>query len=321
MRPVVSIILVSFNTREMLRQALASIAENAKGISYEVFVVDNASQDGSAQMVREEFPQVKLIESSTNIGFAAGNNLAIQKCQGEYVLLFNPDSILSPQTLHKTVGYMQENRECGVLGIKLKNEVGVLQPCARKIPNPWYKFLVISGIAHKFRHSKLLGGPDYSWWNHSEIRTVGWVVGAYFLIRREVIEKIGHLDERYFLYFEEIDFCLQNRKAGWQVVFYPHAEVVHIGGQSSANSQEKVSSSGKQLVKFRVESEFRFYRKNFSTLHVLLAFLVEYFWHKLIILKNRLFSKQNSKNKISHSQEIIHILKTTLRQDNWGKGR
>jgi|JI10StandDraft_1071094.scaffolds.fasta_scaffold01415_28 GT2 family glycosyltransferase len=319
MTPIVSIIIVSYNTREILRQCLQSVMKSVSLQKVEIFVVDNSSLDGSADMVEKEFKDIKLIRSSANLGFAGGNNLAIPKTRGEYLLLLNPDSVLTPDTLEKTIEYMDSDLKCGILGIKLKGLDGSLQPCARKIPNPFLKFLVITGIARKFKNNSFLGGPDYSWWDHNSILEVGWVVGAYFLFRRELIADIGLLDERYFLYFEEIDFCLQAKKKGWKVIFFPFAEIMHIGGQSSLASNGKVSSSGKQLIKYRIKSEFRFYRKNFNLFYVIATAFIEASWHFLILLKNSIFRNSNSIEKRKNSKEIIQIIFSLLKEDKFGK--
>lgn len=318
MNPKVSIIIVSYNTKNILRDCLNSILNTVSIGKVEVFVVDNASSDGSADMVEKEFKSIQLIRSAANLGFAGGNNLAIRKCTGEFVLLLNPDSVLSSGVIEKTIDYMESDSECGVLGIKLLNSDGKLQPCARKIPNPFFKFLVITGIANKFKNNSILGGPDYSWWDHSSTKEVGWVVGAYFLIRKKLIDQIGMLDDRYFLYFEEIDFCLNAKRKGWKVIFYPFAEILHIGGQSSIASKGKVSSAGKQLINYRIKSEFRFYRKNFNILYVFLSAFVEILWHSIIILKNFLFPKDNSIEKRNNSSEIIKIILKLLKEDKFG---
>ncbi|MEA1868489.1 MAG: glycosyltransferase family 2 protein [Thermodesulfobacteriota bacterium] len=317
---LLSIIIVSFNTCDILRKCLNRVREYGAEIDLETFVVDNASNDGSSNMVAKEFPEVKLIASSENLGFAAGNNLALRRASGRFFLLLNSDAYLLPDTLESTIKFMEENPSCGVLGVKLIGEDGKLQPSARMLPNAWFKFLVISGIASKFPNSRALGGPDYSWWDHSDIREVGWVPGAYFLTRKEVTDKVGFLDERYFLYYEETDFCLQTKKAGRQVIFYPHAKVIHLGGESSKTTKKRMSSTGKQLIHIRIKSELRYYRKNFGLRRMLSAADVEIFWQSIVWIKNALIRGKKSDIKREDAAITINLIFKTLLKDHFGKG-
>ncbi|MGH1363399.1 MAG: glycosyltransferase family 2 protein [Calditrichia bacterium] len=315
-----SIIIVSYNTRDVLHECLRHVERYVEGIDSETFVVDNGSKDGSPEMVSKEFPWVKLIASSDNNGFAKGNNLAFEHASGEYVLLLNSDAYLKEGVLNSTLGFMEKHNKCGVLGIKMVGTDGDLQPSARMLPGAWKKFLVMSGIAARFPESPSLGGPDYTWWDHSSVKDVGWVVGAYFLIRRELVEQIGFLDERYFMYFEEIDFCLQAQRAGWRVVFFPEAEVIHLGGQSSGATKKRMSSTGKQLLNFRIESEFRYYRKNYGLAAVLASAGVELFWRSLVWCKNSLGGDEKQDMRREEAAVIVRLIVDTLRRDGFGRG-
>lgn len=317
---LLTIIIVSFNTKNILRECLNSVKKYTVGIESETFVVDNDSSDGSVEMVSKEFPEVKLIVNTENVGFAAGNNIALKKASGRHVLLLNSDVFLLPETIEKTVKFMDENRNCGILGVKLLSEDGSIQPSARKLPSPWNKFLVISGLASKFPKSRFFGSPDYSWWSHNEVREVGWVPGAYFLIRAELLKEIGLLDERYFMYFEEIDYCLQAIRAGWKVIFYPDGEVIHLRGQSSAATKKQITKTGKQLIGFRVKSEFRYYRKNFGVLSLFLSAGVEVFWKGLTLLKNITKNDDYSKIKKEEAILILNTIIKTLLNDRLGRG-
>lgn len=307
-----SILIVSFNTRNILRECLRRVYAFCRDMDPEVIVVDNASRDGSPEMVRSEFPEALLIESQENLGFAGGNNLGLKVAAGRYVLLLNSDAYLLPGVLQSTLRFMEETPRCGLLGVKLTGEDGAMQPCARMLPTPWRKFLVISGISARFPKSRWLGGPDYSWWAHDAPRDVGWVPGAYLLVRREVLDSIGFMDERYFLYFEETDYCLQAARAGWRVMIYPGVSVIHLGGESSKTTRQKMSDKGKQLVRFRLESEWMYCRKNFGVLRVLAAAGVELFWLVMIILKNGICRRPFSSEKIRSSRILISEICRTL---------
>ena len=316
----VSIVIVSFNTRDVTRRCLEHLQRHAAAVRHEVFVVDNASTDGSADMVQEEFPGVRLIRLDKNRGFAGGNNPAMEKAAGRYVLLLNSDAFLGESVLEKTIQYMDEHPVIGVLGCKLTDPDGTMQPSARMQPGPVNKILHITGLAARFSKSKFFGRVDYTWWNHDQPKQVGWVVGAYFLIRRETIEAIGVLDERYFLYFEEIDYCLSAGRAGWEVVFYPHASVVHLGGQSSVKTGERVSAKGRQMIGIRITSEYRFYRKLYGWLHVLLAAGIELTWNAVVYLRNGLSTSSSADQKRDEAKTVMRLILKTLREDSWGRG-
>ncbi len=317
----VSIVIVSFNTRDVTRQCLEYVRQHAAAVRHEVLVVDNASDDGSADMVAAEFPWAQLIRSPENKGFAGGNNPAMKIARGRYILLLNSDAFLAEGVLEKTIDYMDDHPHIGVLGCKLTDPDGTMQPSARMLPGPLNKILHITGLAAHFPKSKFFGRVDYTWWDHSEPKSVGWVVGAYFLIRRQTMEDIGVLDDRYFLYFEEIDYCESARRAGWDVVFYPYASVIHLGGQSSLKTGKRVSAKGRQIVAIRITSEFRYYRKMYGWQHVLLAAGIELIWNQVVYAKN-LFSRSSSAaQKRDQAGMIIELIIRTLQKDRWGWGR
>ena len=316
----VSIVIVSFNTRDVTRQCLEHVRKHAAAVKHEVLVVDNASVDGSADMVAAEFPEARLIRSDENRGFAGGNNPAMKIARGRYILLLNSDAFLSEGALEKTLQYMDDHPDTGVLGCKLTDPDGTMQASARMLPGPLNKILHITGLAARFPGSKFFGRVDYTWWDHSEPRTVGWVVGAYFLIRRETMENIGVLDERYFLYFEEIDYCLTARRAGWEVVFYPHAEIVHIGGQSTIKVPGKISAKGRQMISIRLTSEFRYYRKMYGWLRLLSIVIIESGWNATVFVKNYLSRSSKAAYKLDEARMMIQLIRRILREDRRGKG-
>jgi GT2 family glycosyltransferase len=172
-----------------------------------------------------------------------------------------------------------------------------MQPSARMLPGALNKFFTITGLSDRYSKSRLFGRVDFSWWDHSIPRNVGWVVGAYFLIRRETMDSIGYLDERYFLYFEEVDYCLSAKKSGWNVVFYPYTEVVHLGGKSAENSDSKFSSNGKQILKIRLESEWKYYIKFYGWCYAIIVMGIEYIWNAMVFIKNLYSNTSKAHNK------------------------
>ncbi|MBN2656317.1 MAG: glycosyltransferase family 2 protein [Spirochaetales bacterium] len=314
-----SVIIVSFNTSEMLKKCLNILKDKTGKMSTEIFVVDNDSKDDSVDMVKSEFPEVAVIANKRNLGFAAANNQAIKTAKGKYILLLNSDAFLVEDVLDKTIAYMDENGDIGILGVRLVGEDGLLQPSARQFPTTWHKFTVLSGISSRFPHSKILGGPDYPWWDHSTPRTVDWIPGAYFLVRREVFDQVGLLDERYFLYYEETDFCFQAARAGWKTVFYPYSEVIHIGGVSSRTTDKPISSSGTQLIHLRVTSEQKYLWKNYGFLKLLNSVVFEIFWFSSIFLKNLIIRSASSKNKRDNARAVIGNHLSVLAQREYRK--
>lgn len=235
--PAVSVIIVNWNAREFLRACLASLADQT--IPLEIFVVDNASGDASVEMVRSEFPRVQLIASEKNLGFAKGNNVAATRAQGRYLFLLNPDTTVPPDSLTKLVAYADTLPECGAVGPELQNPDGSHQrSCWRSYPGlgmaltdafylwkmPWLPFANRS----EFRPEEL-----------TQPRPVPHLLGACMLIRRTAWEQVGALDENYFLFLEETDWCFRARRAGWQVIYYPFVHIIHYGQQSMRQAPRK----------------------------------------------------------------------------------
>jgi len=293
------------------------VYEDLGDIEAEIIIADNASHDGSPDMIEREFPDIKLIRCKKNYGFGKANNIAMKEAKGDYFLLLNSDAYIKPGVLKSTLNYMKEHNDVGILGVKLLGEDGNLQPSARKFPNPFYRFTVISGLSSRFPQSKLLGGPDYSWWDHSSIKNVDWVVGAYFMIKKEVAEKVGYFDERYFLYYEETDLCLQVKKKGYKVIFFPDAEVIHLGGESSKKSTKAVSESGRQITGIRIDSEQKYLWKNFGLHRLLSMVYTEIIWNYFVIVKNSLLKNKNSETKIKNSRLVIELHRNSLKNKNY----
>ena len=259
-RPDITVVLVSYNTVHLLGRVLAALESGRNGLSLQVIVVDNASSDGSVEVLKSQYPDVELIANQTNMGFARANNQALPRLRGRYVLLLNTDAFVSPDTLSKTVSFMDANPKCCVLGVKLVGRDGSLQPSCRYFPTPWNLFLASTGVARFFPRARLV--DDMSW-DHKSVRECDWVPGCYYLVRREVIDEVGLFDPRYFLYYEEVDHCRGLRKAGWSVIYYPFTEVMHIGGESAA-SAGSLTSVGRQISSLQIESELLYFRKHYG---------------------------------------------------------
>ncbi len=319
-RPDLSIVIVSYNTKETTRKCLEYVEKYSHGLDIEVIVVDNASTDDSCDMIANDFPHIRLITLSENRGFAGGNIPGMKISKGRYILLLNSDAFINRDTIEKAVKYMDEHSKTGILGCRLTNPDGSLQPSARMLPGPLNKILTRTGLAAHFPKSPFFGRVDFTWWDHSTPRKVGWVVGAFFLIRRETMEEIGYLDDRYFLYFEEVDYCLRAKRSGWDVTFYPDAQAIHLGGQSSKDNRGDIFR-GMQINPIRIKSEFRYYRKNYNTLYVLMSACIEFFWCLVVYLKNIFNSSEKGAFKRIESISTMKLIVTTLISDRFSKGK
>jgi GT2 family glycosyltransferase len=223
------VILVSFNTRELTKKALRYLLSSVHQLEMEIAIVDNASKDNSAEMLEIDFPNIKLVKNIENVGFGRANNQVVPDINSRYVLLLNTDAFVEPDTIAKTVEYLDAHPQTGILGVRLIGRDGELQPSCRYFPTPWNIFLQRCGLGSLFKQTAMV--DDMSW-DHASVRDCDWVPGCYFLIRKEVIDQVGLFDPRYFLYYEEIDLCFAAKSAGWHVTYYPYTSVIHLGEES-----------------------------------------------------------------------------------------
>ena len=277
-----SIVIVNWNVRELLRRCLHSIMSSlqlpASNFQIEVIVVDNASSDDSVAMIEEEFPQVQLIANSENMGFTVGNNQGITASRGRYILLLNPDTEIVGDALATMVEYMDDHPQVGALGPQLLNPDGSIQSSRRRFPTLATAFLESTVLQQWFprnrvtRHYYMADRPD------DEVQDVDWVTGACLLARREIVEQVGLLDEGFFMYSEELDWCRRMKAQRWKVVYLPTAKVIHHGGQSS----EQVKSF--QHIQFQ-RSKIRYFRKHHGSwqAEVLRLFILVTYLYQLIV--------------------------------------
>ncbi len=253
----VSIIIVSWNTRELLRDCLDSIVKQTRSVSYETIVVDNASRDGSANMCEHAFPSVRLIANSVNRGFAAANNQGMQIANGRYVLLLNPDTVILDGAIDRCVAYADAHPDVGVVGCQVLEKDGRIQQTGFAFPSPWTLFLTLSGLPRLFPRSPLFAKPQLGWWKRDSEKDIDVISGMFMLVRRQAIQQVGVMDEKYFVYAEEADWCFRFYKAGWRRVFFPEAKIIHVDGGGKSTSQVNV----KMLVQLQ-KSMMIYFRKN-----------------------------------------------------------
>jgi N-acetylglucosaminyl-diphospho-decaprenol L-rhamnosyltransferase len=252
--PDISVIVLNWNTRQLLRKCIASVYCTVSPIDIEVIVVDNNSSDGSADMVAESFPDATLIRNSKNIGFSAGNNLAIRQASGRYILLLNPDAELLPGSVQAMFDFAESHPDAAVIGPKLLNTDGSLQKNGRMFPTFAREMLHITKI---YRLAPGWFNRKYEWGraDFDAATEVDEVSGACMLVRRAAIDKVGMLDERFFMYYEEVDWCRRFKDAGFTVWYLPEAEVIHHWAQGSRKAGLATSH-----IAFR--SQYLYYRKH-----------------------------------------------------------
>jgi GT2 family glycosyltransferase len=254
-----SLCIVTLEARDFLRDCLQSIGEATTHITYEIIVVDQNSQDGTPEMIKNDFPHVKLIESTENDGFVGGSNRAMRAGHGRYLALLNPDTIILPGALDLLCAFLDSHPDAGVVGPKVLNVDGSLQePCRRGDPRPWAVISYFSGLAKRFPDKAFFNGYLLTHLDEDQTYPVDGVSGCCMLVRKEVVEKIGYLDENFFIYQEDADYCLRTRNAGWKVYYYPEAKITHYGGQGGSRV-EPVRS----IINWH-KSYYLYYRKHFA---------------------------------------------------------
>lgn len=252
-----SIIIVNYKTKNLLEQCLNSIYSENYHFSYEVSVVDNDSEDSSIEMVKKKFPQVKLIENRNNLGFAAANNQALRRSNARYLLLINPDTVVLPDSLSVMMEFMDEHPEAGIAGCKLLNPDYSLQYSCRKFSNSATFFLRGIHLDSIFPNNTILRKYMMFDWDHNEVREVEWVLGSCMMVRRKAIEQVGMLDENFFLYFEDQDWCYRMWKHSWKTYYVPQAQMIHYYQRRSAKQFLNV------LTWTHIKSMLYFFKKHY----------------------------------------------------------
>lgn len=263
----VSIIIVSWNTRDILRNCLASVFRNVSGLSCEVIVIDNNSSDGSVIMVKNEFNKVILINNTQNKGFAAANNQGIRIAKGRYMLLLNSDTIVLYDVISRTIQFADSEPQAAVVGCQIRNFDGTIQRSCFMFPSILNMLLSSTYLYKIFPRSKYLGREMMTWWDHADCREVDVITGCFMLVRRESIEQIGVMDEQFFIFGEETDWCWRFKRGGWKCIFAPVGQIIHFGGQSTR------MQAGPMLLQLR-GSLLLFFRKNKSFVDYLFACLL-----------------------------------------------
>lgn len=314
----ISGIVVSFNTRELLRECLASFLEECArlppGSAAEILVVDNNSKDGSQEMVEREFSSaaypVRLIRSTVNLGFGGANNLAIEQAEGRFLVLLNSDAFFHSGSLRRALEHIESSPLTGIGGAKLVSRDGQSQPSARTFHSILNDGFTVTGLSTRFPKSKLFGALDRSWANPDIPAEVDWVPGAFMMIRREALARAGVFDLRFFLYYEETDLCKRVKAAGYRICYWPDVVVTHIGGESTKQLSSLPSLSlDSRMELWRMRSMLLYYRKH----HGAQAWLVHRLEQILYVLRWLRNCRSNIPTRSRRAAEAIPLARLMRR--------
>ncbi|MDO8451964.1 MAG: glycosyltransferase family 2 protein [bacterium] len=260
-----SIIIVSFNTREILMSCISSVMRTkTKRDQWEVMVVDNASTDGSLEMVRKEFPSVRCIKNLTNKGFAVANNQGIAQAEGKYILLLNSDTEVKTTTISGMLAFMDDHPEAGASTPKILLTNGQMDmACHRGFPTPWAAFTYFTGLERFAPTSRLFGQYHALFNDMTKPHEIDCPSGAFFLLRREVIDAVGFFDEQFFMYGEDIDYAYRMKERGWKIFFNPHEEIIHRKNQSGRLHENP--GIQKQTDTYFYDTMAKFYTKHYQS--------------------------------------------------------
>jgi GT2 family glycosyltransferase len=270
-----SIIIVNYNVKEFLQNLIHSLEKASLNITKEIIVVDNASDDGSNEFIKNNFPKIKLIANNKNLGFGKANNLGLKETLGKFILLINPDTIIAEDTLEKMIEFFRINPGAGLAGCKILNPDGTLQlACRRSFPGPWTSLTKVTGLSSLFPQSKIFARYNLTYLDENQSYEVDAISGSFMMMRREVYEKVGGFDEQFFMYGEDLDICYRIQKAGFKVFYVHTTQIIHYKGESTKRSsldETKVFYHAMHL----------FVKKHFSS-----SFLVELILRSAIVVRS-----------------------------------
>lgn len=267
-----SIIIISYNTREFLKKCVESIRESfEKKISYEIIIVDNNSDDGTIDEIKNRDPELKIIQNKQNLGFSKANNIGIKNSKGKYILFLNPDTVIHPGTLEKMIEFMDSDKKAGAATCLIKLPSGKLDDAShRGFPTPWNAFSYFSGLAKIFPRSKFFSGYSLGWMNLKQAHEIDACAGAFMIVRREAGDQINWWDEDYFWYGEDLDFCFRLKEKGWKIYFVPDSSILHYKGVSGGikKDSENISTASEETKKMAQRARFDamriFYKKHYQ---------------------------------------------------------
>jgi GT2 family glycosyltransferase len=254
--PDVSVVIVTWKVVDLVETCLRTLIEGTERATLEILVIDNDSRDGTLEMIAEKFPAVTAIDTGANLGFSGGNNHGFARATGRHVLLLNPDTEVAPGAVDRLVEALDASPDLGLVGPKVLLPSGKIQlPCARRFPTLWNQALEILGVSQKYPAHPVFGHYRMGFWDHGDERDVEAVSGCCLLVRRELLDRVGRLDESFFMYGEDLDLCWRVRRTGARIRYVPSAEILHLSESSSAQDEHRMFIE-------TFESMYRFFRKN-----------------------------------------------------------
>ncbi len=292
-------------------------------VAAEILVVDNASADGSADMVDREFSTsavpVRLIRSDINLGFGVANNVAFEAARGRYLVLLNSDAFFHPGGLRLALEHMDANPAAGIGGGRLVGRNGEAQPSARTFHSIWLDALVLTGLSNRFSHSRIFGAPDRTWADPNQSAEVDWLPGAFLIIRRETLVEAGLFDPVFFLYYEEVDLCRRVKAAGFRILYWPDIVVTHIGGESSRQLRSlQYDETAAQVVLWRMRSTLLYYRKHHGA-HAWLALWLEETIYNLRRFRNRNSSDPSRRKRAGEFELLAGLMRKAWQETDGGR--
>jgi GT2 family glycosyltransferase len=292
-----SIIIVSWNAKDYLRKCVESVIKESSKYKSEIIVVDNASTDGSAGLIKDTFKQVKVITNDANYGFAKANNIGIRHSVGKYVLFINSDVEVVKGCIDRMVPFMEQHPEIGMLGPQIIDSRGNMQRPCMGFPTLWNTLCRASSLDTLFPKSKLFGGYLMTYWSHDTIREVDVINGCFWMVRREALDQVGLLDERFFIYAEDKDWCRRFWDSGWKVTYFPQAQSIHYGG----------ASSSKAPIKFYIEmhrANLQYWRKHHGRTAQIGFLIITGFHHMIRLLGDAMIYIIKPEKRISTTFKI-----------------
>jgi GT2 family glycosyltransferase len=253
----ISIVIVNWNTRDLVLDCLRSVKDQVRDYKTQIIVVDNSSSDNSVEAIRKEFSSVMVMVNEENLGFAKANNLGLRECMGRYIFLINSDVVLRDKCISLLYEYIEQHPKIGVLGPRILNADFTLQESCKEFPTVWNTLCRALALDSAFPRFRLFSSQLMKYWSHDDIRSVDILSGCFWMVRRKALLSVGPLDERFFMYAEDKDWCKRFWTAGWSVVYYPRAEAIHLAA----------ASSSRDPVRFYLEmnrANLRYWRKHYG---------------------------------------------------------
>jgi len=303
----VTVVIVSYNVADLLSECIVSVKKETF-CKYEIIVVDNNSVDNSIEMIKTKHPDVKLIQNKSNVGFAKANNQGFKMAKGRYIFMLNPDTVVLGSTIDKLIQFMDEHPEAGACGPKVLYPDMTLQPNCHHFPTIIMRLIQHCGLSRRFPKSKIFGKEFMTYWNYNEIKQVDWITGCALLLRKKALDRVGFLDENYFMYTEETDICYRLIKANWKVLFYPYESIIHYWGKSSSVSQDDKPDLN-PVAKFLFITKYYFFKKNYGHIQLFFLKLIDFIYYLIVFIKN-IFRRDARlrKVKLNHASSVLHLI-------------